>query len=365
MEELRVEVVERARARWPRRSPRSGVSTARGGGVGARARARASTRGLEETPSGSPPAATHRLVEQRLLRGLEPEPVAQHAQRARVARRRSRARAGRTAAARAGRACRAGHRLGALDHEPHHRLAVAVEHRQRLHDAAHAHDRQQRALLQHAGRAARARARPAARSTRCAARARDLDAPHGAPGSWRVSAAAAPARRALGAQARRAQPPVEAVEQDAVVRARAPDVEREPLGEQRDRAARSSDGGQQQLDRRVRHGGVVFHAAMDGTSPPGVEIERKFLVDRAARRAAGDGRARSSRATWRSPTTASRCGCAGAPGGHADRQVRARRMVRDRGGVRDRRAALRVAVGAHRRPPRRARRGTRSRSGTA
>ena len=158
----------------------------------------------------------HRLVEQRALRHLEAESVAQHTQRPLVlgvvaehgldrhARRQRHAPAA------------VDDRFGMLDHEPHDRLGVAVDHGQRLHGAAHPHRGEQRALLEHAGEALAHRA-GGQLFHEIARRAVDLRPPHrGAGLVQRQRRSAGAAGRSLGAQARLAQAAVEAVEQDAV-----------------------------------------------------------------------------------------------------------------------------------------------------
>ena len=82
----------------------------------------------------------------------------------------------------------------------------------------------------------------------------DLDAARRRAGLVdRQPPAAAAAGRALGPQAGRPQAPVGAVEQHPVLGARPADLEREPLGEQRDRPLAVERRRQQQLGRRGRH----------------------------------------------------------------------------------------------------------------
>ena len=207
--------------------------------------------GFEEHAAEAPADRHDRLVEHRALRGLEPEPVAQHAQRARevvvVAEHRL------DRQPRGERDVRgAVQRLGALDHQPHHRLGVAVDHRQRQQAAAQAHDRQQRAHLEHVLEP------PPHRAVRqlvdqMALRGRDLDAPRRRAGLVERERPAAAPGRPLGPQAGGAQAAVEAVEHEPILHVRAAGLEPEALGEQRDRGLAVERRRQQQLDRRRRH----------------------------------------------------------------------------------------------------------------
>ena len=249
MEELGVEVGERPGhvGLGDRRQLREHVV---GGDIGARARGERDLR-LRGDAAEAPADRDDRLVEHRPLRGFEPEPVAQHAQRARVLlvvaehRLDGEARSERDAFG-------IGHRLRALDHEPHDRLLVPVDHRQRQHARAQPHDRHERAHLQHVGEPPPHR--PVGQlAGQMPARGRELDAPRRRAGLVDGQHPAAAPGRALGPQARGAQPPVEAVEQDPVLGARAADLEREALAEQRDRVGAVERRRQQQLDRRGRH----------------------------------------------------------------------------------------------------------------
>ena len=250
VEELRVEVGDRP-GHVGLGDPGQRLQHRRGGVIGARARLQRHAR-LRGHATGAPADGRDRLVEDVMAGGLEPQPVTQDPQRAGVLvvvaehRLHGQPRGERYPLG-------VGHRLGALDHEPHHRLGIAVEHRQRQHARAQPHHRHERAHLEHVVEPPPQRPRrQLARQE--AAPGLDLDAPgrrarlvHG-----EHPAAAAPGR-ALGPQARGAQPPVEAVQHDPVLRARTADLEREALGEQLDRGGAVERRRQQQLDRSQRH----------------------------------------------------------------------------------------------------------------
>ena len=249
VEELGVEVGDRARDVGLGDRGELGEHVG-GGRIGARAGGERDLR-LRRHPAEAPAGRDDRLVEHRVLRGLEPEPLAQHPQRplevAVVAEHRLDRQPRRQRDV-----LRAGDRLAPLDHEPHHRLAVAVDHRQGQHAAAQAHHRQQRAHLEHLREPPPHRA-VGQLARQVSLRRRHLDlAPRRAGLVDREHPAAAP-RRAFGSQPGGAQAAVEAVEHEPILGARAAGLEREALGEQRDRGVPVELRRQQQLDRRGRH----------------------------------------------------------------------------------------------------------------
>jgi hypothetical protein len=249
VEELRVEVGDRA-GHVGLGDPRQHAQHRGGGLVGAGARGQRDAR-LRRDAARATADGRDRLVEHVALRWLEPEPVAQHVQRARVL----------AVVAEHGldgqprgerRAPGVRHRLGALDHQPHHRLRIAVEHRQRQHARAQPHHRHERAHLEHVGEPPPHRPRRQLAGEVAGCRL-DLGVPGRRARLVEGQDAAAAPGRAFGAQARRAQPAVEGVEQDAVLGARAADFELEPLGEQRNRARVVEGRWQQQVGRGRQH----------------------------------------------------------------------------------------------------------------
>ena len=225
VKELRVQVRERARDVDLGDLQQAGQHLGRGG-VGARAGGERDAR-LGRDALGQPAGRDHRLVEERLLSGLELAQDVQHPPLLGVV-----AEHGLHGQPRRQRhpPPPADHRLGPLDREPHDRLALPVEHCERLHDTAHAYRRQQRTLLEHAREPV---AHGALRQLldEVARRLRDLHPPDRGARLMQRERPVGP----FGAQSLGAQPPVEAVEQHAVERALAPHVGVEPLAQQRER----------------------------------------------------------------------------------------------------------------------------------
>ena len=250
VEELGVEVGERAGdvGLGDLGQPREHL---RGGSVRARAGGELDAR-LGGEAVGAPADGLDRLVVDVAPGGLEAEPVAQDAQRPLVLvvvaehRLHDEPRGERNP-------LRGLDRLGALDHQPHHGLGVAVEHRHRDDRAADPHHREERALLEHAGQPPAHRPRRQL-ARQVAAGGLDVRAPRRrarlVDGEQRPGTTPG---RPLRAQARRPQATVGAVEQDAVLGVRAAHVELEALGEQGDRGGTVERGREQQLGRRRRH----------------------------------------------------------------------------------------------------------------